>query len=548
MHVIVIHMVIRQVQRKFSLVFIIAACLVLTFLIVSFHTEVVRADASNDQPVRMASVVESYTRYKWWLIRWEDNLILCTVYANQAGLPSGDDIYTSCGKTIYEIWATTPSCSQEAVDCPGVYLHLVSQEPAERTVLVELPPMVVNVTLGNCPFPTTENLCDRLPSLIFTAEEPIPEERIIKIDGFLDGKPFACIGDSCEVPLGVTPLFGIMVDFWSTSSFGDTSKTFQAQVRVVESGITADPTTRGWYVDVLSSQWQGKPAPTCAQIWDTFPPVGEPQNWLSTPPIPEFLATENPYYYLAGRLIAQGVVDASTCPSGGLQANGYANECGLEAAQPVVNIWQNQFDAQILEVANQVNIPAQTLKNIFAQESQFWPGAFKDPKEFGLGQITDNGAETILLWDTRFFFQYCPTVLDASTCQRGYVYLSTDYQELLRGSLATQVRSDCLDCDSGVDLELVKHSMDLFAHTLVANCAQVSRLVFNATQRSPSFVSDYENLWRFTVANYHVGPGCLSYALHNTSARNEPLDWAHVQKYLTPVCQSAIEYVDKITK
>jgi hypothetical protein len=517
-------------------------------LILSFHHRIGSAAAGDDWPVRQAPIVVSYTRYQWWLIRWVDNLILCTVHTNQEGLPSANDIYDSCGKTIYDTWTSTPPCNQEASACPGVYLHFVDKAPAEKTTMVDYPQPQVSLSLANCSRSAAVNLCDSLPSLVFSAQEPIPGETITSIRGFIGIEPFFCVGDHCEIPLRPTPLGGVTITFFADSSFGDISETFTALARVVESGVAADPAARGWYVDILSSQWVGSPAPACAQIWDVFPPIGEPPAWLVTPEVPELLATEHPYYYLAGRLIFQGLVDVATCPGAGLQANGYADECGLAAALPQVVEWQNRFDVQILDVANQVNIPAQALKNIFAQESQFWPGAFKDPYEFGLGQLTDKGAETILLWDTRFFFQFCPTVFDNETCQRGYVYLSKEYQQVLRGALANQVRADCPDCTAGVDLDNVENSINLFAHTLVANCAQVSRIVYNITESSPGQVADYESLWRFTAANYHVGPGCVSFAIYSAWTRREPLDWGHISNYFTPACQSAIRYVDNLTK
>lgn len=517
-------------------------------LILSSQIKVGLAADGDDEPARQASVTIPYTRYKWWLIRWADNQVLCTVYTGETGLPSGDAIYDACGKAVYDFWAATPACSTDALLCSGVYLHLVGSEKAEKEVLIDLPPPLVTVTLANCPDISAENICKTIPSLILTGDEPIEGETITAIRGFIDGKPFSCAGSICEVPLQPTPIQGVTMDFQAESSFGDTSEVFTARVRVVDSGVSLGPGQGGWYVDVISSQWRGNPVPTCAQIWDVFPPVGEAPNWLSTPVIPELLATETPYYYLAGRLIAQGAVDVSGCPGGGLLSNGYANECGIEKALPLVVSWQNQFDAQILATAKQVNIPAQTLKNLFAQESQFWPGAFKDPKEFGLGQLTDSGAETILLWDTRFFYEFCPTVLDASTCERGYVYLSKSNQQLIRGALAKQAQADCPNCPNGVNLLNVEQSIELFAHTLVANCAQVSRIVFNATDRAPASVTNYENLWKFTAANYHVGPGCLSYAMYATWARRDPITWENVSANLTPACQGVIDYVDSVTR
>jgi len=129
------------------------------------------------------------------------------------------------------------------------------------------------------------------------------------------------------------------------------------------------------------------------------------------------IATEAPYYYLAGRLISGGLIDVSECASGGLLPNGYADVCGLEKANPLLTEWQNQFDNSIIEVAKK-QIPAQLLKNLFAQESQFWPGVFRVPLEFGLGQITDNGADSVLLWNESFYNQFCPLVFAQETCDK----------------------------------------------------------------------------------------------------------------------------------
>jgi hypothetical protein len=196
------------------------------------------------------------------------------------------------------------------------------------------------------------------------------------------------------------------VEFWAESSFGDTSQLYTALVRVIETGVTTTPGSSGYYVDVLSTQWIGGRVASCAQTWQAFPPVGNLVPWLSTPDQSALMATGEAYYYLAGRLIAQGVVDATGCPAGGLLPNGYADACGLEAARPVVETWQNQFDARIIQAAQDSGIPGQLMKNLFAQESQFWPGVFRVPYEFGLGQITDKGTDTILMWNAEFFNQF----------------------------------------------------------------------------------------------------------------------------------------------
>ena len=58
--------------------------------------------------------------------------------------------------------------------------------------------------------------------------------------------------------------------------------------------------------------------------------------------------------------------------------------CGMEAAQEVMDEWQNQFNSEIIQVANQTGVPAQLMKNIFSRESQFWPGIYQRVYEAGL--------------------------------------------------------------------------------------------------------------------------------------------------------------------
>jgi hypothetical protein len=260
------------------------------------------------------------------------------------------------------------------------------------------------------------------------------------------------------------------------------------------------------------------------------------------------MASGEAYYYLAGRLIANGVVNGASCPSGGLLPNGYADTCGLELARPLVESWQNQFDARIIRAAKDTGVPAQLMKNLFAQESQFWPGVFRVQNEFGLGQITDNGAETVLMWNPDFFNKFCPLVLSQDACAGGYLGLNSTEQAMLRGALAIQAKADCPNCPTGIDLNNVDFSMTLFANTLRANCEQVTQIIQNAAKQSPGSVSSYEDLWRYTIANYHAGPGCLSYAINVAWTSTGALDWSQVSSNFTPACQGVIPYVENIAR
>lgn len=513
-----------------------------------------RVSAQSD--TRHTTLLVTTTIYEWWLIRWATNEIVCVVPVEHEGLPTAEEVQKSCGATIYSEWVSTTSCKQlvkggqDPSVCAGLYLHLASVLPAQqKEVIVNLPSAEVFVNLEGCDPKPPENLCPTIPNLLIIGKEPLPNERILAIHGAYDGLPFTCTAAQCIVPLHPTLLRGSTIEFWADSSFGDSTQHYTAQVRVVDSGVAAAPGGSGWYVDVVSSQWIGPPLTSCASIWQAFPSLGGPPTWLDTPDSSTLLASELPYYYLAGRLIAQGQVpDAADCPSGGLMPNGYADACGLEKARLQILPWQNQFDQQILDVAIDTGVPAQLMKNLFAQESQFWPGVFRVPYEFGLGQITDNGADSILFWNPSFYEQFCPLVLAEDTCAKGYLKLTPDQQALLRGALAQTADPSCATCPAGINLENVHFSINLFAQTLVANCAQVNQTIQTATDGMVAgMVSTYEDLWRFTVANYHAGPGCVSFAIHQAWQNTGMLTWDEVSARLTEPCKGVVPYVEKIT-
>ena len=258
------------------------------------------------------------------------------------------------------------------------------------------------------------------------------------------------------------------------------------------------------------------------------------------------LATNISYEYLAANLIKQGVADTSTCTDGGLLENGHASPCGLETARSAVNDWQNRFDDLIFNAAQSTGIPAQLLKSIFSRESQFWPGVSTGHPEAGLGQMTNGGADTTLLWNRPFYEQFCPSVMDGANCSRGYAHLTSEQQDILRNALVSSVDAFCTDCPLGIDLDRAEKSVRIFAETLLANCQQAG-MVVDLNNISNELVL-YEDLWRFTLVNYNAGPGCLGLAINQTSSNGEPLDWEHVSSHLTPACQGALDYVTDISR
>ncbi|HNA90479.1 MAG TPA: hypothetical protein PK414_14050 [Anaerolineales bacterium] len=502
-------------------------------------------------PDRFSIIVVEYISYEWNLLTWQDKKLICTLTVDHDGMPLPGEVYRDCGTIIYNNWITQPPCQLSNVsNCEGYYAVLIGSEPKEKEISMQLPAASAWISLEDCEpvFSTSTNICETKPTLVFKGQEPLPNETITRIEGTYGGADFSCDQtDTCKFHIPETGDEGVDVQFWAYSSYGDSSLVYDARVRVkqVDEG---DPDQLYWYVDVLSSQWQGGASATCAETWGAFPPVGGAPEWLSTPTESQQLSSDIPYTYLAANLILQGAVDASSCPDGGLSPGNVANQCGLEKSRDAVREWQNQFDGLILSTAMETSVPARLLKNLFARESQFWPGIFQAAGDIGLGQLTENGADTTLFWNTSFYYQFCPLVMDSETCGAGYANLDEELQLELRRALVGSVNAACENCPLGLDLTQADFSIDVFAHTMIANCEQTAQVVYNYTLQSPGEVASYEDLWKFTLVNYNAGGGCLAEAISGAMGVGElPLTWDSVSPYLSGACSSAVDYVNDIS-
>jgi hypothetical protein len=508
------------------------------------------APADPPGPDRVATITVNYTAYEWWLATWHKNQVVCSLVVDHEGQPTLGEVYDNCDESVYLTFKDQPSC-EPLVDrrhCDGYYLVLVSTTESQRQVTVLLPPPEIWLSLQGCDAVSRAgtNICEKQPILVLRGQEPLPNEHITQIEGTIDGKPFSCDA-VCKLKLVPTDSDGVLLQFWAWSSYGDSSEVFTAQVRVAQAKVN-NPDQTSLYVDVLSSQWKGVRLASCADTWNVFPPVGGPPAWLSTPQDASELSSDIPYSYLSANLILQGAVDASACPDGGLIPGGGANECGQEAARGAADAWQNQFDTLIMRAAGKTGVPAQLLKNLFARESQFWPGVFRAVSDAGLGQLTENGADATLLWNPSFFAQYCPLVLSAQTCSEGYLHLEPKEQLLLRAALVSSVDATCNDCALGIDLSRADFSIGVFAHTLLADCEQTGQVIFNTVGQRPAKVASYEDLWKFTLVDYNAGPGCLSLALNDTWIADHQLTWEAVSSHFTNVCMPARDYVNDISQ
>lgn len=318
--------------------------------------------------------------------------------------------------------------------------------------------------------------------------------------------------------------------------------------RPADRGAQQDPPTTSvayYYQDNLVTAHD-----ICAEAWDVEIDVVPP--WLQTPVVAEQLHTEIPYNLLAGRLITNGLVDASMCENNGVFFNGAANACGLAQALPMVITWQNQFDEIILQAAKDNRVPAYLLKRLFARETQFWPGTTWVEYEYGLGQATSFGLDGLFQYYPEFFNAVCPELFTEDTCYHGYADLTPYEQAMIRGFFATRfLKADCDACEGNIDIARVNQSIDLFAKLLVANCHQVNQIIYNLTEEDAGEYASYEDLWRFTLANYNAGSGCVQKSIIALYDDDMEFRWDNFANQLIEqgnVCAGAIDYTFEISR
>lgn len=490
------------------------------------------SNADDGETGRFKMVEVQTTQYIWDLVSNQDGRVICQAIVNHPNCPSNEETIQICADQIFPPLSTpdpagTSSTTPRPTAVPfnladffrTVNWRFIATQELTRTIKEPLPAIIINLTV-----PPDQSA----PYYAFIAAyEPVFGERITSITGVLNGIPFTCPSERCQVPIKNNS----SLEFWASSSFGDDSKHMQA-VLVISHKV--DKTTLELTSLVPATMFRD----ACGLAW------GLPQTklpaWASFPATPDELNTKKPYQYLAGKLLAAGVVDAGECPGGGLMGNGGSNNCGLEATNQAVIDWQNHYDVSIWESGRSLGIPPRLLKSLIAQESQFWPGNSRHIySEFGLGQISQSGADVALRWDNDLFSTICSGLV--YDCSKIYGRLSSWMQATMRGGLVRSLNSECATCPHGIDEGRAYESIPMVARTLRSNCLQVNYLMdrHNAT-------ASYEDLWRFTLVSYHSGYQCIQEALYGAYMNLQEEDWAHVSGYLG--CPGSLLYVDEVMK
>lgn len=474
------------------------------------------------------------------LAYWVDYETACTIYLDEDRTPTNQELLDACGETLYQIWMNTPICNRNQMDsngatgCEGLFLRRAGQREKnlsyeDITVLQQnLDQVRFTIENVNC---SSGEVCSEKPELLIRASMPddVPDvvhEIRVRVEGF-EG---SCNGSVCQMRLPLTGEKGTWFEYWGLSKNGLQSEHKWLKFRVLEKPVAGQT----YYDYQIAGNGLPNTGPYGSEIWYTFPSIyNELPAVLERVPTYEYLVTKHKLSILTSKLLRSGIVDASSCPHYGLNEDGTANGCGEELAASMVFQYQNQYDEAIFNAGKRYNVPPRIIKGLIAQESQFWP--YSDTQyEYGLGMMTEAGADMLLRWNTNYFLQLCFEVFpwDRDKCYKGFSELPEDDQIALRGSALKKVNT--------------KEEVDLLAATIRASMLQVNQVVNNATGLLPSDVTTYEDMWKFTMANYYSGSGCLYNAITQTNSYGMPVVWDNVRNFMTGECAKAGQYVDRV--
>ena len=76
--------------------------------------------------------------------------------------------------------------------------------------------------------------------------------------------------------------------------------------------------------------------------------------------------------------------------------------------------------------------------------------------------------------------------------------------------------------------------IDLITAAVKASASQIEQIILNTSEFPLEEITDYESLWKFSVANYYAGSGCVQWAIASTYLYGYPLIWDTVRN-LSPI-------------
>lgn len=516
-------------MKKFRNFFIIILIFICIYIFAPFN---VSAQDAPEEPQRIKILENTFTQYTWRLVT-RTGLPVCTVSINHEGFPSGQETLAACNEAWLDLFPT-PTAMVSGTPTPqptstpivinqlwqDTYWVFVSDEEVTQVTKINIPDIIINLNAPGIPV--------NAPYVVIKAIEPYSEYKITRIAGTVNEAPFECFSDQCIVPL----LQDSQIRFWAESSFGDQTKVITAVVRIYISN-------EYYNVRVTSINQLIGFTDSCRVIWRETA-FGESPDWTVFPESPDLLATYEPLHYLARKLILSNFVDASSCPNGGLFADGAPNACGLEIAQDAMFFWQNRFDPVIWASGKEAGIPPILIKSLIRQETQFWPeNARYLYEEYGFTQINELGADVALRWNEDLKNQVCSGLL--YNCDESFANMNAFEQAMLRGGLIQSINAFCPSCENMVDLDIAEQSIAITGQVIKSSCSQTNYIVDDLELKAS--VAD---MWKFTILTYHGGYYCLRNSLEIVKEKGQEPTWANVSANL--VCPNTRDYVDSLSE
>src|SRR3972149_211713 len=137
-------------------------------------------------PDRFTVITVEYTAYSWWMAAWKGSQVVCSIVIDHEGPPTPDEAYWDCGEDIYEEWIVQEPCiKQKTNTCEGYYIYSVPSEVTEKEIPTQLPEAAAWLSLEDCEpvSSASTNICETIPRLVITGQEPLPNESITGIEG-----------------------------------------------------------------------------------------------------------------------------------------------------------------------------------------------------------------------------------------------------------------------------------------------------------------------------------------------------------------------------
>lgn len=159
-----------------------------------------------------------------------------------------------------------------------------------------------------------------------------------------------------------------------------------------------------------------------------------------------------------------------------------------------VNLWQNQFDKDIIAASKITNVPPMVLKYIMAKESQLWP-LWSGIDEVGLIQLSDPGADLVLSWNDGIYNIFCPMAINKYLCLYGYGYLDPTYQQMIRDVFR---RSLIIYGTPQDGISKIKSDIPIYSEILETYYFAVAQSLYPI---KPD--------WDYVMAAYHSGIECI---------------------------------------